>query len=337
MRLSQSIQKNIIETNAGCIMNLFKLKKRRDALFFEDILANYIKMCEKKGYHNQMMSLGQKWMYCVLTQTLPVHFLKAIPPYLIINKIMRPTWINLGLMEDIKASKKGEYIEIKTVNETITRVIGENMYAVGSYMGTINVLFNSSAEYVSMSKEGETCTYLYKIKNEPYRCGFKGKKLYDHLNDFKITEGMTLKSALEKNIFQLRENNRIYYRNKSIIPGEQTIFHMIGNYNILLEEIPAISYDFFSEIIQKDSDSQKMLVHIKSILQIMGWGNITFTYEKPRITMIIKCPPYGFQLDRDNWEFLIRVILGYLWHIDRELKIKNIETTYKNLKIDYSN
>ncbi len=75
---------------------------------------------------------------------------------------------------------------------------------------------------------------------------------------------------------------------------------------------------------------------IKSVLQMMGWGTINIIIEKKKIVFHINNLPYGLQLEKDNWNFLIRVILGYLWLLDKKFKIMNVKTCYKKLIVNYS-
>jgi len=63
MRLSESLRRNIMNVIGGGIVNRFVLKKSRiDLLFFEDILANYIKGCEDAGFGKEMEETAEKWM-----------------------------------------------------------------------------------------------------------------------------------------------------------------------------------------------------------------------------------------------------------------------------------
>ena len=52
-------------------------------------------------------------------------------------------------------------------------------------------------------------------------------------------------------------------------------------------------------------------------------------------TTKIKNPPLGIQKENDNWDFLILTILGYLWLIDKNFKIKEVGMG-KKLSVLYS-
>ena len=137
------------------------------------------------------------------------------------------------------------------------------------------------------------------------------------------------------NVLHLGSDNRLYLRGKSIIIGEQTLFHVIGNAGILLSEVPRISYEYFCGVIREESDEQEKLRFLKIILQLMGWGAFSFKCEGRGILMEVKNPPYGFQLGGDNWEFLIRTVLGYLWCIDKGFWVEGVRAGYKCLDVDY--
>jgi len=335
MRFSDHLQKNIIETHAGRLLSKFKIKSRRDVLFFEDILVDYIKECEKNGYEKEIRNVSKKWMNLTMQQMTPKILKKA--PLFFLNKIMKNLWVSLGLMSDLSIIKSENIIEIKTKNETPTRVIGENNFIVGFYEGILNILFKSNLKCIKFLQTKRHCKYTFNIEDEPFdfiKC--KEKEVYNKLNQLPESVGIDFKSALKKGIFNLKKDNKIYFRGKSIILGENTLSHLISNSNLLPEKIPYISYDFFKKIIKEDSTDEEKLVLIKTILQIMGWGIIKVKKSKKYILMEIKNPPYGLQSEKDNWEFLIRTVLGYLWLLDKDFVVKNIKEQYKKLIILYS-
>lgn len=338
MRFSESLQKNIMETNVGRLFNKFKIRSRRDVLFFEDIFANYVKECEKNGYGKEMKSIAQKWMNLAIQHTTP-QILKKVPLFFF-NTVMKKVWINLGLIDNLSVSKNRNIIKIETENEVPTRIIGKNKFMIGSYIGILNVLFNSRVNCIEALQTKKHCEYIFEIENKPFalpEC--KEKKVYINLNRFINTEGfiegLTLKDLLKKRIFHLGENNKLYFRGKSIIFGENTLPHLMGNSQILLEKIPNISYDYFKEIIKENSTHEEKLFLIKILLQVMGWGITKIIKNKENVHIEIKNPPYGLQLEKDNWEFLIRTILGYLWLLDKKFRVKNVNEYHKKLTITY--
>ena len=161
----------------------------------------------------------------------------------------------------------------------------------------------------------------------------KDKRIYNKLNYIISPKGFTLKDAFKKNIFHLREN-KIYFRGNPLYPVENTIFHLISDSGILLEKIPYISYNYFKKII-KDSSDIKKLILLKTLLQTMGWGIVTIIPKENEIIIDIKNPPYGFQVERDRWDFLINTIMGYIWLIDKDFRIGDILEGYKHLIVKY--
>lgn len=335
MRISESIRKNVFEVSAGRILNKLKIKRRRNTLFFEEIGSEYIRRCEEHGYGKEMMCIGQEWMLMFFERMIPGS-LKKIPPITLLNLVMKNLWITGGLMNDFRASKRDGMISIKTKNEGLTRFVGRNHLMVGFYMGIVNSLFRCEVKPVNIIQTKEKCEYAFRFMEK--RCDLvksKEKSLYDKLNHLGLARGFTLKDLLESKVFQLKENNRIYFRNRSISPIENTLFHLIGNKGILMDEVPKISYDYFRSVV-KDSSDTRRLVLIKTLLQAMGWGVIKIVMSGRRVVFEIKNPPYGLRKESDNWDFLIRTVLGYLWLLNKKFRVLKTETDYKHLRITYS-
>ena len=335
MRLSESLRKNIMEATINGVLNKFKGKSRRDILFFEDILADYVKECEDAGYKKEMKLISQKWASMV-QQVIP-KTLRKLSPLFLLNVIMKKAWTNIGILDDLHITKENNIIKITTKNEALTRIVGKNEFSVGSYTGILNALYNSQLECIDVIQTKETSRYTFKFKNKSFKMKTKDKDLYNSLNYLIPNKGFTLKDALEKNIFQLKENNRIYFRGKGIGPVENTIFHLISNQNMLLKKVPDISYKYFSEIIEKDSSNDRKLALLKVLLQVMGWGTIKIIIKSENEVLFkIHNQPYGLQLEKDNWDFLIKTILGYLWILDKKFKITDVKYSHRRLKILYS-
>ncbi len=335
MRLSEYLRKGIIETTVGGIINKFEIKKRRNVLFFEDILANYIKECEDAGYETEIMNVGQQWMNLGVQEVVPEIFKKT--PNFFLNNVMKRVWINLGLMDDFHITKKDDIIVIKTKNEALTRIIGKNECLIGFYAGILNTLFNSQVECVNVFQTKEFCNYVYKIEDDFFgTINAKEKEVYDELNHSPELKGITLKDALKAKIFRLKSNNRLYFRGKSLWYVENTVFHILSNRGILLDRVSFISYNYFKQIIKKSSSNTEKLTLLKTLLQSMGWGTVTIINRKKKIILEINCIPYGLQPERDNWTLLINVVCGYLWLINKELKVEDIKESYKKLVVTYS-
>ncbi len=334
MKISELFRKEILETNVGGVINKLKIKRRRDNLFFGNIFIEYIKYCESSGYSKEMMDIGQKWMFLYFKQLVP-DMVKRLP-LPILARIMKKVWSNLGLMEDFSINMHDALIEIETRKEAITGIIGRNQFSVGLFTGICNALFNSGVDVVSVLQTKNVNRYVFRInKDKTIKIRYKNKKTYDKLNYMKPTKGFTLKDAFERNIFQLR-GDKIYFRGKSVYTVENTLFHLVGEKNILIESISRISQEFFSNVIDLNTADTRKLNLIKILLQIMGWGIVKILVKDKKIIFKIKNPPFGLQKERDNWIFLVNSILGYLWILDRNFRIRATKHRGKTLEIVYS-
>lgn len=335
MRLSESLKKNITESSVGNIKNKFKMKHRRDALFFEDILANYVKLCQENGHEKEMFEIGQKWLDLSLNQVIKPIFKKA--PILFLNTVLKKVWLNLCIIDDLKSEKKEDIVIIETKGEALTRVLGPNSLMQGTYLGIINVVFDSEAELLEVHQTKEKSSYKFRIIEKPF-VHFKAKEkyLYDKLNKQIDASGPSLKNALKHGIFKLDKKNKIFFRGKHIIIGESTLNHLISNRNIMIEKVPEISFEYFSSLIKKETSKEEKLILIKTLLQIMGWGKIIFSESGKKIFMDISNPPYGLQIEEDNWNFMINCVLGYLWTLDKDFRIEKIVKKYKRLNVNFS-
>lgn len=335
MRLSELIGRNILESTIGSVVLKFKGKPRRWTLFFEDILAEYVDLCDKSGDGRLLREIGEKWSSVVIEQKIP-NPLKKLPKIAFINLILRPIWISNGLMDDIYATRKGNLVTIETKSEGLTRITGKNELATGLYLGALNVLFNSHMKLKYQNQSKQSCKYVFEITRKPFEIKSKDIETYNELNKIPKIKGKTLKDLLKEGILKLSENNRIYFRGKPIGPIENTVFHLIGHYNILINKVPQISFHYFDGLIDKDTSIERKLILLKTLLQAMGWGNVTFIIKSEiEISIEIRNPPYGLQPEKDNWNFLINVILGYLWNINKKFKIDSIEEEYKSLVGNY--
>lgn len=337
MRLSESLRRGVMKTFAGGMLNRFRIKSRRSTLFFEDILAEYIKICEQHGHAEAIKSMSWEWALKCVHNFLPSS-LERMPLTLslpLLSRILKSVWINIGLMEHFDLSFNQKIIEIETRNESITRIIGGNNFICGLYMGGLSAISGHCIRNMRSVRNGKSNKYVFEMLEEPCVITSKLKRIYDALNSSPILEGFTFKDALKSGVFRLKENSRIYFRGKSVIPVENTIFHIFGNRRILLDEVPNISFNYFNELIEKYSSNEQKLALLKTLLQSMGWGIMKImTQDCDKITVEIKNPPYGLQLEPDTWEFLSRVILGYLWLLNKNLAIAATDYDHVHRKLE---
>jgi len=333
LRLSTSLSRNILKTTVGGVLNRFKIRSRRDTLFFEEIPAYYIKECEGAGYSKEMQDIGQKWGFLTIERTMP-RAMERLLPTILLNAIMKKVWINLGLMDDLHVDVKNNSVILNTENESITRFIGENEFVVGLYMGILNALYRSEMGYINASQSKNSCRYVFEIRNEPFYIEGKKKSTYDQLNSLPKSDEFTLKHALRLGIFHLKSDNRIYFRNKLVAPIENTIFHLVSDRAILLDKIACISYDFFREIIKEEATDEEKLNLLKTLLQVMGWGGLKIMIKSEgEIIVEIENPPCGLQLERDSLFSFTKVILGYLWLLNDKFRIKKFDESPKHLRV----
>ncbi|VVB59563.1 Uncharacterised protein [uncultured archaeon] len=335
MKLSESLRRGIMETFVGGIINKFKVsRRRRDTLFFEELLARYILECERAGFGAQTQRMGEEWGF-LITQMLASETIRRMPPQFLFNIIIANIWHNLGLIDRLHAEKSDNIWRMSTENEAITRCIGENKFMLGFYMGNLETLSSGTVFPLKSKQKKESGEYTFKLRGNPISIKARSNELYRKLNDIGPIEGYTLKDALKRNIFTL-SGNRVYFRGRPIMPVENTLVHIIGKFNVLPEKVAEISYEFFKEIVKEDTRREEKLVLLKTIFQITGWGAIRILADKKSdITLKIRNLPHGLLL-KDDWTFLLRTILGYLWLIDRELKIAHIKETRSGILVEYS-
>lgn len=339
MRLSLAIQTKIFNVLVGGILNAFKISTRRTTYFFEDITANYFKVGMKKGFEKEFEKIGFDWGFLIHSVLLPTIFKKTSIDYHF-QGVLFKIWQNTGLMDCLKAtSQNDKYLELSIDNEFLTRLIGPNSAVVGFYRGLISSFTGRKTILIEANQTKMKAKYVFEltktkqINSHPH----KTQKEYFALNKLPKVEGLTLKTALDAGILKLSAQNRITFRDKLVSPVENTAFHVIGNAGILLDEVPKISFRYFKGLVERDASDERKLVLLKTLLQVMGWGIITIEMEsKNKIKVIIDHPPYGLQKEKDNWEFLIKTIQGYLWLINRKLKARKRTKKGKKLIIDYA-
>lgn len=318
----------------GVILNYFKIKKRRDTLYFGEIPAKYILLCEKKGFGSELREIGQKWMYLYFSTLIPETF-KKIPPEDLLNEIIKRIWINMGVMGDYSIKREGNTLTIETKDEGMTELIGKNSFLLGFHEGVINALYGKEVEIIDARQTKSKCRYRFRLLDKKFVIKGKGKKEYDKLNHIPDVKGLTLNEMLKRKIFRLK-GHELYFRGKKLYSIENTIMHLFGNRGLILESVPKISYEFFKGILDRKSTEEDKLRLLKNILQAMGWGFLSMTKGENSLKMKIENPPYGLQPEKENWGFLVKMIEGYLKNIDKKYKVDRVNEGYKLLTIDFS-
>jgi len=334
MKISEFLRRKTLHVAGGVILNYFKIKKRRDTLYFGDIPAKYFFVCEKNGFSEQIQKIGQKWMYLYFSTLLPNAF-KKIPPEDLLNGIVKRIWINMGVMNDFSISRDGNILAIETKREGMTELIGRNSFLTGFHRGVVNALYRKEVEILDVKQNKRQCLYTFRVLDKDFKVNGKSKEEYDKLNDAAQLKSPTLHEMLKSRVFRL-EGNKLYFRGKIIYPIENTAIHLFGNRGLMLESVPEISYEFFREILDKNSREEDKLRLLKNLLQVMGWGIFGITKGDSYLNVKIENPPYGLQRERENWDFLIKMIEGYVRTIEENYRIEKVNEGYKVLNIGFS-
>ena len=190
---------------------------------------------------------------------------------------------------------------------------------------------------MSANQSLHRCSYVFDLSDERFiPLKSKDKDEYNKLNKISGGYGFTLENAFQKNIFMLQENNDILFRGKTMSPVECTLFHLLGNENLIIDELSNISTCFFSEVIKLDAGEEKLIYLLKNLFQFMGWGVYRFILDSKEITMNITAPPYGLQKEPDNWITLIYTLLGYLRIFRPYLTVDELENKNKKIRVVFN-
>ncbi|MBN2331161.1 MAG: hypothetical protein JXC85_05080 [Candidatus Aenigmarchaeota archaeon] len=325
-----------MKVGAGSILNRFKAKIRRDVIFSEDILANYILECEKAGYEKEVEEISAEWMNMIIENLFP-HTVRKLPMP-ILSPIAKKIWTNIGLLDDFHVRKDKDIAVVETKNECITRLIGKNRFMPGLFCGILNVICEAPMVAAEVNQTKTRCKYVYKLLDEPWDPPVtKGKDKYNYLNSMPDYRGLALKDAFKSKILKLKSNNRVYFREKPLIIIENTLFHIISNRGILLDTVPSISFNYFREVIKIETKKWEKLNLLKNILHFTGWGIAKIAIKANGNVLIkIKYQPYGFQTEKDSWNFLFKIIEGYLHLLDKRFRIVSINESFKNIEATFS-
>ncbi|MCK5233424.1 MAG: hypothetical protein KAJ91_01265 [Candidatus Aenigmarchaeota archaeon] len=309
-----------MESSVGGIVNKFKMRSRRDVLVFDDILVEYIKRCEKAGYKKDMEEIGFYWGSLTIQAFLP-RALRVIPVSVIANTIGMTVWRNIGLLDYMKVVQKNGMATLETRNEYITRTIGKNSFIIGKYAAILSFLSARNVELLKSKQTTKDSIYVFKVKKERRTdVRSKGKRRYDQLNQKKIDIEYTLKDFLKRRIFQI-QNNKLFFREQSMLSLENTLFCIISNRAVMLDEVCEISYDFFKKVI-KSEKIEEHVSFLKKLMQVMGWGRFKIIIQSQnKIKFEIENAPCGLQEEPDNWDFLVFMILGYLRVFDKKFHL----------------
>ncbi len=334
MKISDFLRNKTFQIAGGVILNYFKIKKRRNTLYFGEIPARYFVLCESKGFGNEMREVARDWMYLYFSTLVPQSFRK-INPQDLLNGLIRKVWMNMGFLSDMKVSIEGNVISVETVGEGTTELIGRNSFQPGIYEGIFTSLYGRRMKLLRSSQTPERSGYAFEVTDEEFSLGGRQKDEYNHLNSMPKVRGLTLEDMLRSNVFYLR-GQKLYFRGKVIYPIENTAIHLFSNRAIMLDKVPGISRDFFAGVLESGSSPDERLRLLKNLMQAMGWGMFSIARTGSAIKIRIANPPFGLQKEEDNWDFLARMLLGYAKTIDERYELERIARGYRLLSMGFS-
>jgi len=335
MRLSSLIKRRILQSGAGFLSNKLHGKSRRDVLYFEDLGAMYISACDRKGFSKDIRDVSFEWGFLTAKSFLP-SILTRLPEAVVFGVLLKRAWIHIGIVQDVSISRDGPLLRVSTKGETVTRLIGKNSFLPGFYAGAFSGILGSRVRLVSSIQAKDGAEYVFESTAEPVSISGKSKDAYNKLNFPSGSKGFGLDDALRRNLFQLKEDNHVYFRGKPLTTAENTIFHLLRGKALLVGELHRISYVYFKGLVKADTRPEEALVLLKSLLQGMGWGVVHIRSSGRMVCVEIKNPPYGLQSESDNWGFLANSILGYLRVMDKKLKLKCINSKLRVTRFDYA-
>ena len=334
MRLSYSLHSGALKTALGSILNKIHFGTRRNVMFFEDISAQYAQLCESSGYEKEMYAIGEEWFYLVYKNLIP-RAIMHLPKH-ILFPMLADIWRGIGSLDSMNILYADNKITVETEKEAVTRIIGKNAFMQGVFAGSFEAVLNKRLVLEDVHQTKRRSTYCYKVDGEMTPFPSKTKEEFMKLNRYTIPKGFSINDAIKSGILTLKEN-KLYFRGKIISATDSTVYHIAGNRGIMIDKVSDISYDYFSKLIDKKSKTEAKLILLKTLLQTMGWGIITISGDMyANITFDIRYPPYGFQKEKDNWDALSMVILGYLRNIDNTFSITSKTEKYKQVIFRYS-
>jgi len=334
MEFSLLLMRNAIETYAGGLISRFRVRSRRSVLFFEDILAEYVKECDDSGHGRKIMDAIEE-AGALMTASLIPGFMRPISPTLIINVAGRTIWRSIGALDDIKLEINGDRCTVSMKNEVIDRVIGGNSFVAGSWKGTCMVLLGKEMEYDGVAPRDGWNRYEYRITDIPeLPLPSKPKEQYDAMNRYIPTEGLTLKDAIMNGVFNVKGNS-VYFRGRRLCYFENTYYHLLGIKGPMLEKVQDIAKAYFDGLIEKDATETERLKLLKTLLQSMGWGFVAIEIKPDgNVRIVIDSPPVGLQM-KDDYSFLANTIAGYMKVIDDRFEMESVAYGERKLSLDF--
>ncbi len=333
MSLADFIQRKIVQSRRGSLFSSGFGKKRRDILFFEEILANYFQMCEKAGFEKEMEELAGDWMTIMINAYAP-SVVKVLPLESCINLLLERLWKKIGILEKCHAKKSGENTIIETKGEPFVRFIGENSFSKGLFTGVVEAYYLKKANLVNLDWNGTGGVYTIALGNEKIDLALKDKKEYYWLNTMRPNKKQSLEELIRAGAVSLRKN-RVFYLGKKMFIMETSLPHLIAQKGVKLELLARASEDFFKTKLSKSREFNGGFRHAKLLFQLNGFGEVDILQNGKSLSVNIRHPPYGMQLAKDKWDFIAQYILGYLRAMDNSFKFVGSKEFSRKLILSY--
>ena len=105
-----------------------------------------------------------------------------------------------------------------------------------------------------------------------------------------------------------------------------------------IEVPPGITVELKESLIKVSGPLGKLQMNCHPLIKVQIYDSKKEILVKNENEVVIRIdnPPYGLQLEKNNWNFLIQTILGYLWTLNNNLKIRGTKSGFKYIVIIYS-
>ncbi len=333
MRLSESILKGLTEVRSGSLFNKFGVKKRRSVFFFEEILADYVLAGVRKKKSKQFEESGYKWLASGFPESIPT-FVRTFPTSFM-NTVVNRMHITTGAFDSLKVSVlKGDRIKIEVENPFTTRVHGKNPTERGCWRAMVSAIYGREAVCVHAKQSRKRSEFVFRLGKRwhPPKC--KDRKTYLRLNREGVETGPNLSNLLSRKEFVLRDNN-LCFKGHRLVYSENTTFHLAGIYCLLPKDLLRISEKFANRLFERTTREKKLKI-VKALFEATGWGKLSVSIRGKRMVLKMVNPPYGFQIEKDNWVFFSLVFAGFLRREFPRIKLRGSKLSKHILSIFYS-
>jgi|SRR3989344_5130017 len=331
MKLAHSLSKKVYNSSSGNNLNAYKIDKRRNTIFFSELLSGYFQIL-RKHEKEKLREIIYKWNRAVMQAVVPETLKQNVPNFF--NKITKPIWVQLGSIDGMHSNEK-EDIFVSIENETITACLNETYFIEPLLEAIIDGIKKRKSKLIKSLIEGKKAEYHFSVSEneEPESFAFKSKDEYLKKNQIKKFEGFSTSDALSKGFFNLNEKNQLFFRSKRLVAYETTLYQLLSIYDLHFEDFLETAENFYANVFDQDSKKEKIALTGKNLFEAMGWGKILIKADENfnKIKINVHHLPYGIQKEKDSWKFLETNILAFLRVINPELELIKSEKINENL------